>query len=128
MRIAAPVLAAVVALAGCSAYQSHPSAADCQRQVRLGDRVYTSYGHTDRAATRFALADRAECHDVGRHADGSVFTENPTQVRVWSFDGYETEKVLGVRFERDSFAVFVADSVPRAESELIFTELRQSQR
>jgi translation initiation factor 2B subunit (eIF-2B alpha/beta/delta family) len=95
--------------------------------VRLDGHVYTSYGFTDREATQFSVAEQADCHDVGRDAEGSVFLDDPTQVTVWSFESYATEKVLGVRFDRDSFAVFVADSVPRDQADRILEELSQSQ-
>ena len=42
---------------------------------------------------------------------------------VWSFHGYPTETVLGVRVDRDTFRVFVADAASRAESERIIKEL-----
>jgi len=42
---------------------------------------------------------------------------------VWSLAQYAPEEVLAVRFDEDSFAVFVADSVPRQESERIIREL-----
>ena len=99
------------------------TAADCEQQVRLGSRGYTSVGFTDREATRLSTADRAECHDTGIDPEGLVFPEDPTQVAVWSFLGYPTETVLGVRVDRDTFRVFVADSASRAESERISTEL-----
>lgn len=99
-------------------------AADCQRQVRLNGVTYTSYGYTEREATRYAVVDEVECHDV-RPAVGSVFSDEPQKATAWSFAGYSPEMVLGVRFEKDSFAVFVADSVPTAESERIFRQLRR---
>lgn len=111
--------------AGCAGGQGHPAAADCNNQMRLGKRVYTSSGYTDRDATRFGEADEAECHDLGGDAPGSVFPDDPKQVTTWSFAGYPTDKVLGVRFDEDSFAVYVADTLPRAESGRIFRELRR---
>jgi len=93
--------------------------------VRLNERVYTSHGYTDRAASRFAEADEAECHDVGQNPPGSVFPDNPRHVTAGSFAGYPTDKVLGVRFDEDSFGVYVADSVPRTESDRIYKELQR---
>lgn len=106
---------------GDTADDRNSASADCSNQVRLHNRVYTSHGYTDRVATRFALAELAECHDVA--GEGSVFPEDPQYVGAWSFPGYPTDQVLGVRFDEDSFAVYVADGVPRAESERIFREL-----
>lgn len=47
---------------------------------------------------------------------------------LWSFEVYSTDKVVGVRFDSDSYAVFVAESVPRTESDQIFEELHPSDR
>lgn len=123
------VAAASLLVVGCAgkAPGGH-AAADCSTQVRLDDRVYTSYGYTDREGTKLSVADRAECHDVGPDAEGSLFPEDPEQVTVWSFEGYSPERVVGVRFDSDSYAVFVADSVPRTESDQIFEALRPSDR
>jgi len=125
MRIAATVLGAVVGsiLAGCGSSQPQESTADCTNQVRIDGRVYTSYSMTDREGTPFGVADQADCHDVGVGAEGSVFPDSPRQVAVWSFEEYPTEKVVGVRFDRHSFGVFVADTVPQAESNRILLEL-----
>ena len=86
--------------------------------------VYNSYGYTDHKATKFARADRAECHDVEPNAPGSVFPPNPRQVAVWAFNDHSSKQVVGVRFGRDSFSVFIAQSVPREEAERIVRELR----
>ena len=103
-------------------------AADCTRQIRVGDHVFTSNGYTQRGATRHGAADQAECHDVGVDAPGSVFPADPQQVRTWTFDGYSPDKVLGVRFGEDGFAVFVADSVRDHERNRIFEALSQPAR
>ena len=109
--------------AGCSGDPASPVAADCTNQVRLDGRVYSSYGFTNLAATRFADVELADCHDLGRGAPGSVFPEDAHHVSGWSFPGYSTDDVLGVPFDEDSFAVYVSDAVPPAESERLFTEL-----
>ena len=85
--------------------------------------MYTSYGYTDRQARRHAAAQAAECDDVGEGAAGSVFPEDPRRVPTWSFRGQPHNRVLGVRFDKDSFAVFIAESVPIAERERIFRDL-----
>jgi len=125
MRITSTVFVLVVGsiLGGCGSSQPQESTADCNNQVRIDGRVYTSYAMTDREGTRFGVADRADCHDVGVGAEGSVFPDTPRQVTVWSFEGYPTEKVVGVRFDRHSFELFVADTVPQAESQRIRLEL-----
>ncbi len=110
---------------GCAGSGGSQASSDCQEQVRAGGIVYTSYGSTERKASRHSVADRADCDDVGEDAAGSVFPENPEQVTTWSFRGYPPHEVLGVRFDKSSYAVFVADTVPDAERERIFRELDQ---
>jgi len=122
-RVAAGCALALGALAGCAASECRQAAADCQNQVRIDGRVYTGWGFTQLDATRFTLADRAECHDTGTCPVGSVFPDDPRQVTVWSFDGYPTATVVGVRSYEGSFEVFVADSVPRADRDRILREL-----
>lgn len=120
------VLALVLIISACasSGGEGAAVAADCASQIRLGDVVYTSHGYSDHDATRYGAVDTAECHDVGRNAPGSVFLEDPRQVTAWTFEAYPPEQVLGVRFEDDTFAVFVADSVPRDERDRIYRDLR----
>ena len=126
MRAIWLVVSAAIALTGCAGDPNDESgAADCSRQVRWEGRLYASHGYTARDATKFDVADEADCHDTGVGPQGSVFPDNPEQVDVWSFEGYPTEKVLGVRFDDDLFAVFVDESVPRAESKRIFSELSE---
>ena len=108
---------------GCSAEGGSPTSGDCSVRVRADGIVYSSYGYTERKPSRHSVADLAECEDVGEDAAGSVFPEHPQQVTTWSFRGYPPDVVVGVRFDRDSWAVFVADSVPDAERERIFREL-----
>ena len=108
---------------GCSGDGGSQTSSDCSAQVRADGIVYTSYGYTERAATRHSVADQADCDDVGEDAAGSVFPDNPQQVTTWSFRGYPPEDVLGVRYDKNTFAVFVADAVPDAERERIFREL-----
>lgn len=125
VRVAVGTVAVTLCLAmtGCAGSGGSQTSSDCSAQVRADGIVYTSYGHTEREASRHSVADRAECHDVGENAAGSVFPEHPEHVATWSFRGYPPEEVLGVRFDTDSFAVFVADSVPDAERANIFREL-----
>ena len=113
-------------VSGCSGDGGSQTSSDCSAQVRADGIVYTSHGYTERNARRHSAADAADCHDVGENAAGSVFPEHPQQVTTWSFGGYSPERVLGVRYDEDSFVVFVADSVPGAERERIFRELQKS--
>lgn len=73
--------------------------------------VYTSYGMTSRDARRHVEADEAQSHDVGPNAEGSVFADNPEQVRTWTFDGYSPDDVLGVQYGKNWFGVFIAETV-----------------
>jgi hypothetical protein len=85
--------------------------------------VYTSNGTSERRASRYASAERANCEDVGEAAAGSVFPADPSHVTTWAFDGYPPAKVLGVRYGKDSFGVFIADSVPADERERMYAGL-----
>lgn len=108
---------------GCAGSGVSETSSDCQAQLRADGIIYTSYGFTERKASRHSVADRADCDDIGEDAAGSVLPDNPEQVATWSFRGYPPDGVLGIRFDRGTFAVFVADSVPGAERERIFREL-----
>jgi len=117
-------LAVALSTAGCGDDANTSSGpADCDHQVRLDGRTYTSHGYTDRDARQFGQAELAECHDFGPDAPGSVFPADPHHVPAWSFAGYSTDTVIGVRFDTKSFAVFVADDVSRQESDRIYREL-----
>lgn len=122
--------ALTVAVAGCAGNGAGEgvSSQDCSAQVRRDGVVYTSYGYTHRHATEFGTADEADCHDVGPNAEGSVFSEDARQVTVWSFRGFAPARVLGVRFDKESFAVFVAESVPRGDIDAIVRDLGRSPR
>ena len=121
MLVASLVLPAL--LSACSDEAVPPTAADCAGRVRADGTVYTSYGHTERRASRHAAAEVAACHDVGEDPAGSVFAEHPKRVTTWSFRGYSPGEVLGVRLDAGSFEVYVADSVPSVERERILREL-----
>jgi hypothetical protein len=127
MRVAvvATSLTLSVIVSGCSADGGSQTSSDCSAQVRADGIIYTSYGYTERKARRHSIADRADCNDVGEDPAGSVFLEHPQQVTTWSFRGYPPEEVVGVRFDKSSFAVFVSNSVPHAESERILQDLDQ---
>jgi translation initiation factor 2B subunit (eIF-2B alpha/beta/delta family) len=85
--------------------------------------VYTSYGYTERKAAKHSTAEVADCEDAGQDAAGSVFPKSPRRVTTWAFSEYPPAKVVGVRSDKGSFAVFVADSVPAREGERIYEEL-----
>lgn len=127
MRIAVVTTSLTLAfiVSGCSGDGGSQTSSDCSAQVRADGIVYTSHGYTERKASRHSVADQADCEDVGEDAAGSVFPEHPQQVTTWSFRGYPPEEVLGVRSDKNSLAVFVADSVPDAERERIYRELRR---
>ena len=112
---------------GCASDpETQGATADCSSQVRVGDEVFTSYAFTRAQATRQGVADAAECHDVGADPAGSVFPDDPRQVRTWSFEGYSPDEVLGVRAGDDAFAVFIAESVSATERDRIADGLSNS--
>lgn len=116
-------------LAGCASSTKVPegsegsAAYECTSQIRSNGVIYSGYGYTDQEATSLGTADEAVCHDVGQDAPGSVFPDDPHQVAVWTFAGYASNQVLGVRFGQDSFVIFIAESVPRHQADRIFSEL-----
>lgn len=56
-------------------------------------------------------------------AAGSVFPDDPDTVTAWTFDGYPATEVLGIRYGKNSFGVFVADTVPAEERDRIYADL-----
>lgn len=114
---------------GCAGNGGSQTASDCSAQVRADGIVYTSHIYTERSATEFSSAEEADCEDFGPDAAGSVFPESPRHVTTWRFANYPPAKVLGVRFgNTDSFAVFVADSVPPEERDRIYEDLASGRR
>ena len=126
MQRGAVAVTLALVTAGCASGTNAPegsAAYECTMQIRLDGVIYSGYGYTDQEATRLGTADEAVCHDVGRDAPGSVFPDDPNQVAVWTFTGYAPDQVLGVRFGQDSFAVLIAESVPRHQADRILSEL-----
>ena len=126
MKAAVATVAVTLSLigTGCAENSGSQTSSDCSAQVRADGIVYTSYGFTESSPTKFSLVEEADCEDVGQDAAGSVFSESPRTVMTWRFAGYPPVKVLGVRSgNTDSFAVFVADSVPPEERDRIYNEL-----
>ena len=119
---------AALPVTGCAGGQERVVAADCSARVRLDGRVYDEGGYVDRRAIRTGVADEAACHDVGDDPEGSVFLDHPRQVTVWAFRGFAPEEVLGVRFDEETFRVFVVEAFPRADVDDLVKELRQSPR
>ncbi len=120
---------AALLLPACSTEQGAvdepATASDCTRQIRVGSTVYSSFGATERRASRHTKAERADCEDVGHNARDSVFPEEPELVTAWNFATYPSEKVLAVRYDRDSFFVFTADSLSASERDQILKDLSQ---
>lgn len=118
----ATAVLALLATAGCG--PDTPATSDCQAQVSTDGATYTSYGDTERSAVQYGSAERAECRDNGDESTGNLFTDDAESVTTWTFDGYDPLMVLGVRYNADTFAVFVADDVPEAEQKRIYRDLR----
>lgn len=122
MRLIALLLAAV--LTGCASPDE--TTADCSNQVRLDGTVYTGYAFTEREGTQVGVADKAECHDMGDDAEGSVFADDPVHVDVWAFEGYSPDQVLGVRFDDRRFEVYFAESLASTDIERMSEALNGS--
>lgn len=121
-----PLICALVvlatALAGCS--EAGETNADCGQQIRLDGAVYTGWSATTTDAERFGDAERASCDDNGEDAEGSYFSDEPESVTVWSLEGYSPNEVLGVRLDKESFTIFVADSVNDGDRDDLISALR----
>jgi hypothetical protein len=126
LRKGIPVAAALTfVVAGCAGDTTAPgSEAECTPQIRVDGVIYSAYDYTEHGATKYGVADEADCEDEGREASGSVFPDAPQQVAVWTFGDYSSDQVLGVRFGEDSFTVFISDSVEPDEAERIAQALR----
>ena len=124
-------VAALVTLLGMSALGCAPSdggaggqaATDCALAVRLDGMQYVEYGFTDHAASKWGQAEDSACDDMGRNPRGSYFPGNPRRVDVWSFDGQDPRKVLGVRERTGTLRVFIAQDVGRAKAGAIVEAL-----
>jgi hypothetical protein len=113
-RIGILVLCALVA-AGCSTSQ-RGGAADCVAAVRYQGTVYVENGFSDHRAEILGDADQSSCEDSGLDARGVVFPDDPAQVPVWSFTGYDSEKVVGLRETDDEqLRVLVAEGLSASE-------------
>ena len=84
---------------------------------------YVEYGFTDHAASKWGQAEDSACDDMGRNPRGSYFPGNPRRVDVWSFDGQDPRKVLGVRERTGTLRVFIAQDVGRAKAAAIVEAL-----
>lgn len=78
-------------------------------------------------ARRHVTADQTNCDDVGRDSAGSVFPEEPAQVRTWAFESYSPAQVLGVPYGKNSFGVFIADTVGDDAQRRIYADLSKGQ-
>jgi hypothetical protein len=94
---------------GCTRDQGATSA-DCAAAIRRGGTVYIEAGFTKNLAVASGQAERADCHDVGRDAPGTVFPGEPNAVNVVAFEDHDASQVLGVR-EGKKIRVFVAEGV-----------------
>jgi hypothetical protein len=131
MKAAAGLVAVTLAVvvSGCAGTGGAEGSSDCAAQVRADGVVYTSHGYTDRRPSKHSWAEEADCDDVGADPAGSVFPESPRHVTTWRFADHPPAKVLGVRTgDTDTFAVFVADSVPPDERDRIYVDLATGSR
>ncbi len=42
---------------------------------------------------------------------------------VWSFEGYSPDEVVGVRFDKESYTIFIAESLPDGDRDSLLAEL-----
>ena len=115
MRWSFAVLVMIFPLLGCGGPES-PAGSDCSLAVHRDATTYIEAGFTEHAASKVGKADGADCDDMGADARGAYFAENPHQVDVWSFDGLDSSKVIGVRESNGIFRVFIAEAVSKAEA------------
>ena len=90
------------------------TAADCAVSVRYEGTVYEEVGFTNHPAERVGDADQSSCDDNGPDPRGSYFADDPPEVEVWSFPGYDAAQVLGVRVSGSDFRVYFAEDLPTA--------------
>lgn len=116
MGRSAGVLALVLAVSGCSppVTGASSSVGDCAASVRYDGAVYVENGISRSGAERLGRADLSSCEDVGLDPRGMYFEEDPEQVTVWSFRGYDPAQVLGVRVDGHVFRVLFAEPTPTA--------------
>ncbi|HSE10644.1 MAG TPA: DUF6281 family protein [Nocardioidaceae bacterium] len=128
MKVAVVVALLLSFLTACTEGSGTETATEreCVPQIRLKETTYVGAGYTEVRGTRFDTAVEAVCDDVGPSSRGSEFTEDSKQVAVWSLPGYSTDDVVAARFDEDSFAIFVADSMPRSEIDRVTSELSPS--
>ena len=107
------------ALVGCGRDQS-TSSADCAAAIRKDAVTFVEAGFTSRPGINSGHAERAECHDVGRDAPGTVFPPDATNVDVVAFEGHDLGQVLGVR-EGTQTRVFIVEGV---ETEPVMNSLK----
>jgi hypothetical protein len=123
-RVVGAVAAVLVLGVGCGSGGSPTASSDCQGQVRFEGAVFTGHSVTRRQPSApVGLAEKAACHDVGADPAGSVFGADARQVEVWSFEGYDPDEVLAVRFGAASWTVFIAETVSPSSIEEITREL-----
>ena len=121
-RMRAILVVASMVLGGCS--NGGATDADCQQQVRLDGVVYAGWSVTEEDAQRFGEAEVADCDDTSEDAKGSYFAGEPEHVTVWSFDGYPPNRVLGVRFDKQSYTMFIDESLSGRDRDRIIRQLR----
>lgn len=122
------VLAALSTIStGCS--ECVLTTADCESVVRYEGVLYTVYGDTEAAARAIGEAEQAACDDVGSGCDeprGSSFPEDPTEVAVYSLEGYPISQVIGVARSDGSVQVGVAQTIEQTEvAEIVRDVTRQ---
>lgn len=105
------------------------SAGDCSLLIRYAGETYNHRGFTEQDGVRLGDADWSECDDLGypdHEPRGAFFPQDPRQVGVWSFEGFDPSEVVGWRVSDEPFRVFLAEGLSDAEAEKILTQLSRA--
>lgn len=109
----ASALTLTVALSACSQPGGEGGAsADCAVAVRFEGTIYVEAGFSRLAAEKLGSGDLSSCADVGRDARGMYFADDPAHVSVWSFPGFDSGHVIGVRESEQRVRVLFAENLP----------------
>lgn len=119
---------ALALLGACSNSASEAQiSGDCSQQVRVGERVYTSYSSTTRDPDReFAKAELADCDDGTADSQGPVFRDDAERVDTWAFADIDPDEALGIRGPEETWQVLIAGSVSNERRDELIETLGRS--
>lgn len=114
----------LVLFAACQGHSAQ-SSSDCAVAVRAGNITFVEAGIVSGPARSYGEAEYASCDDNGENPRGAYFPDDPRMVRVWSFAGHDSQKVVGIRVTGQKLRVLVAEG---EDSENLVGAVRESQR